>query len=339
MRVVLPGGTGYVGRHLAARLQARGDEVTVLTRGPSGARGGVRFVTWDGARDGSWVTALEGTDAVVHLAGRRVDVRPTARNIAELTSSRVEPVAAVGRAIAGLADPPSTWVQLATLAIHGDAGEARLTEASPVPTRGPRQMVGVATAWERAVAAATGDLERTVVLRAGVAIGPGDPATAQLARLARWGLGGPIASGRQWVSWIALVDLLRVIERGLDDPSMEGIYHASAPQPVRNRELMAAVRRSVGRRVGLPAPRPAATIGALVLGADPALALTGRRGVPIRLLDTGFEFTYPDIDAALAAAHESLPRVGGPLEALHRRPTSGGWREVARGSGAGLEGR
>lgn len=313
MHVVLPGGTGYVGRHLAARLQTRGDEVTVLTRGPSGERDGVRFVAWDGAHQGPWVATLEGADAVVHLAGRRVDVRPTARNIAELESSRVDPVAAVGRAIATLADPPRTWVQLATLAIHGDAGEARLTEASPVPAQGPPQMVGVATAWERAVAAATGDVARTVVLRAGVAIGPDDPATAQLARLARWGLGGPIASGRQWVSWIALVDLLMVIERCLDDVSMEGIYHASAPNPVRNRELMAAVQRSVGRGFGLPSPRLAATLGAWVLGADPALALTGRRGVPARLQDAGIEFAHPDIDTALAAAQRPLPRVGGPV--------------------------
>ena len=312
MRVVLPGGSGYVGRHLAARLQARGDEVTVLTRGPTGDRDGVRFVTWDGVGPGPWVAALEGADAIVHLAGRRVDVRPTARNIAELETSRVASVAAVGRAIAGLDDPPSTWVQLATLAIHGDAGEARLTEQSPVPRHGPAQMVGVATAWERAVAAATVGLERTVVLRAGVAIGPGDPATAQLARLARWGLGGRIASGRQWVSWIALVDLLMVLERSLDDPSMEGVYLATAPVAVRNRELMAAVRRSVGRRIGLPAPRLAATVGAWALGADPALALTGRRGVPVRLRAAGVEFACPDIDTALAAAGRPLPHIDAP---------------------------
>jgi NAD dependent epimerase/dehydratase family enzyme len=163
-------------------------------------------------------------------------------------------------------------------------------------------MTGVATAWEAAFAAATTGVARPVLLRCGVAIGPGDPATAHLAFLARLGFGGRIGSGRQWVSWIALEDLLRVIERALDDPTMEGTYHVTSPQPVRNRELMAHVRAAVGRRRGLPTPAVAVHAGTWLLGSDPALPLTGRRGQPGRLREEGFVFARPAISDALAAA-------------------------------------
>jgi uncharacterized protein len=306
---VLPGGSGYLGRHLARRRRAHGDEVVVLTRGRAGERDGIRYVSWDGRTVGEWAVELEGAHAVVHLAGQRVDVRPTRGNIHELVRSRVEPVVAVGRALEQLAVPPPVWVQVATLAIHGDAGEQLLDETVVPSGVGPPQMVGVALAWEhafRAVAAC----RRTVLLRCGVAIGPADPATEQLTRLTRLGLGGPIGTGRQWVSWIALDDLLTVVERAIDDEQMAGLYHVTTPNPVRNRELMAAIRRTVGRRHGLPSPALLTWLGAWLLGSDPQLALTGRRAIPARLEREGHRFTYPTIAQALTAAGMSHPPPG-----------------------------
>ena len=300
-KAVLPGGSGYLGGHLARRLRDRGDEVVVLTRGPAGERDGIRHVSWDGTSVGAWAAELEGADAIVHLAGRRVDVRPTRRNVATLVRSRVEPVVAVGRALEQLTSPPPVWVQVATLAIFGDAGDELLDETSVPSGIGPAQMVAVALAWEHAFNAVAG-CERSVLLRCGVAIGPEDPATAQLTRLARLGLGGPIGSGRQWLSWIALDDLLDVLERALDDEGMEGLYHVTSPNPVRNHELMAAIRETVGRRRGLPSPAPLTRLGAWSMGSDPELALTGRRAVPARLQRDGHRFAQPTIEQALAAA-------------------------------------
>jgi uncharacterized protein len=167
---------------------------------------------------------------------------------------------------------------------------------------GPRQMVTVALAWERAYALASSAVDRRVLLRCGVAIGPGDPALAQLTRLARFGLGGRIGSGRQWVSWIALDDLLATLERAIDDEAMTGLYHVTAPNPVRNAEMMAIVRRVVGRSFGLPSPTPLTRLGAWLLGSDPALALTGRRGVPGRLQQHGTDFAWPTLEPAVHAA-------------------------------------
>lgn len=303
-RIVIPGGTGYVGSALAPRLVAAGHDVVVLTRGRARTERGIRHVTWDGATTGEWVAEVDGADAVVHLAGKRVDCRPTRRNVDELITSRVDSVRVVGQALREVAAPPPTWVQLATLAIHGEGGDRILTDDTVPSGVGPRQMVTVALAWERAVDWASTPCERTVVLRAGIAIGGDeDPATARLRQLVQLGLGGAVAGGEQWVSWLAEQDLLRIMERALDEQvAMRGVYNATAPGPVTNAEMMATYRDALGVRVGLPAPSVATRVGAWLLGSDPALALTGRRAVPARLLDEGFEFEVTDMAAAVASA-------------------------------------
>lgn len=290
-RIVLPGGSGYLGGHLARRLVARGDDVVVLTRGPARLVDGVRHVSWDGRTVGAWASEVDGADAVVHLAGKRVDCRPTRTNVAALVSSRVEPVRAVGAAVASCDAPPGVWVQLSTLAVHGDSGDTLIDDDTPAPTVGPPQMTGVARAWEAAFHEAAPDVPRRVLVRAGIALGgDDDPATARLLQLARLGLGGSVGGGEQWVSWLALDDLLRILVRAVDDGTMSGTYLATSPEPVTNAEMMAAYRRLAGRSVGLPSPAWVTRIGAWLLGSDPALALTSRRAVPTRLLAEGFEF-------------------------------------------------
>ena len=308
--IVLPGGSGFLGRSLTRRLTARGDRVTVLTRGQPGLGDGWQSVHWDGRSSGGWVGVLEGADAVVHLSGKRVDCRPTRRNLEELISSRVDSVRAVGEAMQRCQEPPPVRVQLSSLAIFGDGGDAVIDERTPPSGCGPAQMVQVCLAWEAAFAAATAGVERTVLLRAGIGIGgSGDPATERLAWLVRRGLGGRAGTGRQWVSWVALDDFVSVMMRALDDESMAGLYHVTSPKPVTNAEMMATYRELLGRRFGLPAPSPITVVGALLLGSDPALALTGRRCVPTRLLHEGFHFSVPNFGEAAAKALAS----GAPL--------------------------
>lgn len=303
LRVVLVGGSGFLGRGLRELLVAAGHEVVVVGRGPAASHDGWRQVSWDATSLGEWAQALEGSDVVVHLAGKRVDCRPTRRNVDELIASREGTVRLVGRALDGLDQPPRAWVQLSSLAIFGDAGDQPIDETTPVPPTGPRQQVEVCRRWEAAFTEAAADVSRRVLLRPAIAIGgSGDPASAQLSRLARFGLGGPVAGGRQWVSWIGIDDLLDLLRRAVVDPAMDGLYHLTSPTPVTNAELMAAYRRAVGRSFGLPAPALATRVGALLLGSDPALALTGRRCVPARLLAEGYEFASIDLDDAVARA-------------------------------------
>ncbi len=268
--------------------------MVILTRSSQSALP-YRQVEWDGVTVGPWAVELEGA-AIVNLAGALVDRRPTAANIELLKRSRVEPIGALASAAATLATPPTVWIQASTLAIYGDGGEAALDESSP-PADGPPQMAGVARAWEAAAHGVTAG--RQVVMRTGIVLDRDTPAMDRLTGLVRWGLGGRIAGGRQWVSWIHITDFLAVVRRVLDDDSLRGVVHVTSPNPVRNAELMAALRKVLRRPAAPPTPAALVRLGARILRTDPALALTGRRCVPARLLEAGFAFTYPSLDGAL----------------------------------------
>jgi uncharacterized protein (TIGR01777 family) len=299
MKVVVAGGSGALGRRLCADLAARGHDVVVLTRTPR--PGPYRQVRWDGVTVGPWVTELDGA-AVVNLAGELVDLRPTAKNLELLTRSRVEPTLALRAAAAEKLDAPvPVWLQASTAAIHGDAGETLIDEDTP-PADGPPQMAGVARAWEEAAAGAHAG--RQVVLRTSIAFDRDTPALNRLARLVRFGLGGRIASGRQWISWLHIDDWLGIARwsLGVDElsaPPPSGVLLATAPNPVRNAELMAALRKALHRPAAPPTPEPLLRLGAVLLRTDPALALTGRRAVSRRLAEAGFEFRHPRLDGAL----------------------------------------
>jgi uncharacterized protein (TIGR01777 family) len=306
MRVVLAGGTGALGRRLADDFTSRGDEVTILTRAP---RPGLahRQVRWDGRTVGPWSAELE--DAVlVNLAGELVDKRPTARNVALLRLSRVEPTRALVTAASRLTKPPRLWLQMSTLAIYGDAGQAMVAEDHPVAD-GPPQMPGVARPWEEAVKCAPAG--RLVVMRTGIVLARGMPAFDRLVQLTKLGLGGRISTGDQWVSWIHVDDFLAAVRflRAHDD--LAGIVHVTAPSPIQNRDMMATLRHALGRPWSPPTPKPLVHLGALLMASDPALALTSRRGVPRRLLAAGFEFAHPTFRSALADLLGRRAAVGG----------------------------
>lgn len=293
MKVVLAGGSGALGQRVAEDFARRGHDVVVLTRSPK-ADSPYRQEQWDGRTVGPWARELPGA-VVVNLAGELVDRPPTGKNIELLTNSRVEPTETLRAAAAGVSEPPAVWIQSSTAAIYGDRGDEELTEASPVGD-GPPQMVGVATAWESA--ARDVRAEREVILRTGVVFDDDTPALNRLAGLARWGLGGRVGSGQQWVSWLHIGDYLAAV-RYVVESSLHGVVNLSSPEPVRNAELMAELRRVLRRPWAPPTPSIAVRLGAPLLSTDPALALLGRRCLPQRLLEAGFEFQYPALRGAL----------------------------------------
>lgn len=277
----------------------------MLTRGRGSVGDGWRAVSWDARSPGDWVEELEGADALVHLTGRRVDTRATRRNIDELISSRVQPVRVVGEAMRLCSTPPPVWVQSSSLAIFGEGGDQVIDESTTPTGIGPREMVTVCLAWEAAFHQAAAAVERPVLLRMGIALGgQRDPATAKLAQLVRFGLGGQVGSGRQWVSWVGLDDLIRVMIRAVDDDTMSGTYHVTSPNPLSNAEMMAIYRKLLHRRFGMPAPAIVARLGAPFLGSSGSLALTGRRVVPNRLIKEGFQFHQVDFQPTARYALE-----------------------------------
>lgn len=291
-----------MGRALVADLEACGADVVVLTRNPD-PRWPVRQERWDGRTLGPWSAVFDDGGrpvSVVNLAGRLVDARPTAANIESLRSSRVEATRVLVAASQAAPQPVARWVQMSTTAIWSDAGEARITESTPLPASGLPQMTGVARPWEEAAAGAAA--EQVTTLRTSLVFQPRSPVIDRLNLLVRLGLGGPVGSGQQWVSWIHVDDWLRIVRGalGIDAPPVpDGLVIASAPNPVRNEDMMAVLRRVAGRRRGLPAPESLTRWGSWVLRSDPALGLTGRHCTSEVLADLGWEFRIPMIEDAL----------------------------------------
>jgi uncharacterized protein (TIGR01777 family) len=278
---------------MAADLSRSGHDITVLTRS-SRASLPFRQIQWDGRTVGPWSGELDGS-IVVNLAGELVDLRPTAANVERLRRSRVDATTALVEASKLCLQPVPLWLQGSTTAIYGDAGDTVVDEGGTIP-EGPPQMPGVARPWEEASKGA--NVTRQVVLRMSLVLDRGTPVLDRLSKLVKLGLGGRISSGKQWVSWIHVRDFLRTV-RFVMDTEIAGVVNVTSPNPVRNAELMSELRRHLNRPLSPPAPAPLVRLGALVMGSDPALALTGRRCVPSRLLREGFEFDLPELPAAL----------------------------------------
>ncbi|XVJ57886.1 MAG: DUF1731 domain-containing protein [Tepidisphaera sp.] len=301
-RVVIAGGSGFLGISLAAHLTAAGAKVVILSRGtPKAAYDHVR---WDARSLGDWISCLDGAAGLVNLAGRTVDCVKTPDHCDEILRSRVESTRVLGQACRRVASPPPVWVQMSTAHIYGDPPEVHCDESSAFGY-GLAPIVG--KAWEQAFAESILPTQRSVMLRTSFVIGRansgGSGALGTLGMLARLGLGGTVGHGRQGMSWIHEQDMNRLFERGLVDPSMQGAYIASSPTPVAQKLFMKTLRRYAGGLgglgVGLPALAWMVRLGApLVLRTDPELALYGRFLTPRRLLDEGFDFSFATLDAA-----------------------------------------
>ncbi|MFC8942523.1 TIGR01777 family oxidoreductase [Streptomyces griseoincarnatus] len=302
MKIVLPGGTGQVGTILDRALSAAGHEVVVLTRRPRRPQD----VAWDGATPGPWTEALDGADVVVNLAGRSVSCRYTPENLRAMMDSRVGSARAVGEAIAAARRPPKVWLQMSTATIYAHRSDAANDEAtgviggteSGVPDYWAYS-VEIAKNWERAQEEAATPGTRKVALRAAMVMSPDRGGVFDmLSWLARLGLGGPVAGGGQYVSWIHDEDFVRAVEFLIAREDVEGAVNLAAPCPLPQREFMRVLRRAWGVPVGLPASRWMAEVGAFVLRSDTELLLKSRRVVPGRLGDAGFEYVWTGWEGA-----------------------------------------
>jgi uncharacterized protein (TIGR01777 family) len=305
VKIVLPGGSGHIGTFLGRALAADGHDVVVLSRGAPALPAGVRGVRWDGRTVGTWAAELDGCDAVVNLAGRSVSCRYTEANLREMLRSRVDSARAVGAAIARAAEPPGVWLQMSTATIyahtygpaHDESGE--LGGAEPDVPGYWAYSVRIAREWEAAQADADTPRTRRVALRTAIAMSttPGGPFT-MLSGLVRLGLGGPVAGGRQYVSWLHEADLVRAVRFLLARADVTGPVNLAAPNPLAHKDFMRGLRAAWHVPAGLPATRWMAALGAFALRSDTELLLKSRRVVPGRLTAAGFAFEHPDWPAA-----------------------------------------
>lgn len=293
MRIVIPGGTGQLGTILVRELESRGHDVVVLSR--SAADPALR---WDGRTDGPWFETIDGADAVINLVGRSVNCRYTWANLNEMMASRVESTLAIGRAIAAAEHPPSVWLQASTASIYAHTFGPPNDESSQLGGHEPdtpdywAYSTHIGRAWELALASFDLPHTRTVAMRLGFAMSPdADGVFDVLSWLVESGLGGPFCGGEQFVTWISDHDLGKAVAFLLES-DLDGPVNVCAPQPIRNRDFMAALRAQMHPSIALPITGWMARIGAVWLKTDPELMLKSRRVVPRRLLDAGFQFDH-----------------------------------------------
>lgn len=304
-RVVIAGGTGFLGRRLGWTLVRSGYDVIALGRHEPVRPVSGQFIRWDARTLGSWVDALEGAVALVNLAGRSVDCRKTPEHQDEILRSRVDATRVLGEALERTAEPPSVWVQMSTAHRYGDAPEIVCDEDSSFGY-GFAPFVG--QAWEDAFHESLLPGLRRVVFRTSLVLGREGGALPILARLVRCGLGGAIGHGRQGISWIHERDLMRLFLQAITDPTVQGSYLATAPNPVSNRAFMRELRRVLRRPIGLPAATWMVRLGAPLIGTDAEIALYGRYCVSRRLAEGGFEWEFPELSEALRDLYAKTAR-------------------------------
>lgn len=292
MRIAISGATGLIGRRVVAALKERGDEVTTLSRDPQhGER-------WDPTREPAPAQALAGRDAVVHLAGENVAQRWSAAAKRAIRESRVTGTRNLVQGIAGLAEAerPRVLVSGSAIGYYGAHGDEPIDEDVPA---GSDFLAQTCQAWEVEADAAEGYGLRVAKIRTGVVLDRDGGALAKMLPAFRLGLGGPIAGGRQYISWIHPTDLVGIALAAIDGEHWHGPINATAPQPQRNRDFGRALGRALHRPSLLPVPGPA--LG-LVYGEMAQVVTSGARVLPVKALVLGYEFRHPELDAALHAA-------------------------------------
>jgi uncharacterized protein (TIGR01777 family) len=294
--IVIAGGSGFIGNALAKEFVAAGRPVVILTRKPRARSDGVAELRWDGENPGDWIKSLEGAAAVVNLTGRSINCRHTPEHLREIIASRVNSVKAIAAGISQLRTPPGVWVQASASGYYGDTGDRLCDETAP---NGDDTLARICRDWEQALETTNAPALRRVILRIGFVLGKESGALPVLARLTKWFLGGSAGSGRQFISWIHLGDLLRMFALAVNNHALTGIYNAVGPEPVTNAAFMRELRHALHRPWSPPAPTLAVKLGAQLMGTEGSLALMSQRCSAKKILETGFRFQFSELAPAL----------------------------------------
>ena len=291
-RIAIAGGTGMLGRAVAAVLEEQGHSLVLLSRRSRIAPGFGQVVQWDPLSGPAPIEALSGVQAVINLAGEPVSGRWTSSKRDRITASRVRGTANLVRGMLDARPGPQLLISASAIGYYGPRGDQVLNERA---STGDSFLARVAREWEAAAEQFAAAGNRLVTMRLGIVLGRGG-ALKQLLPLARLGLGGPLGSGEQWWSWIHIADVCRFVVRAIEDLECLGTYNLTAPEPVRQREFAQVLGRVLGRPAALPAPAFGLR---LLLGGFSAELLDSKRVIPERLQNAGWRFAYPELDSAL----------------------------------------
>ena len=287
-KVVIAGGTGFIGSYLARRFKETGHTVLIVSREPG-------YVSW---KPIDLTEALDDAEIVINLAGKSINCRHTPDNRKAILDSRINPSIWIGNAILACENPPKLWINGSACGIYKSSFDYAMTESET--ELGDDFLAGVVRQWEKVFFGFSLPDTRKVALRTSVVLGKNGGALQPLVWLSRMGLGGKQARGNQIFSWIHIEDYFRVLQFIIENDSINGILNCTSPQPLNNKEFMKSLRKTLHVRVGIPAPKIGLYLGAKFIGTEPDLILNSSFVIPKRLMEADFKFKYPAIEKALA---------------------------------------
>jgi len=317
-KIIIAGGTGFIGQDITARFGKEND-IIILTRNLNGVKTNsfghniinkkdfprVKYLVWDAKTTSGWQQEVDGTDIVINLTGKTVNCRYSEKNKKEIISSRVESTEAIAKAIRESIVPPKLWINASSATIYRHAEDSPQDEISGEIKND--FSVQVCKLWEKKFNEERCPFTRKVALRMAITLGNGGVMIPYF-NLLKFGLGGKQGSGKQMYSWIHIEDTCRMIEWIFENEEIEGTYNCCSPYPVTNQEFMYLLRKTTGKKFGLPAPVWLLKAGALLIGTETELLLKSRWVVPTKILATGFQFKYSKLADAFTDIVNETPR-------------------------------
>jgi len=287
MKILIAGGTGFIGTYLSKQFKNKGFDVHFVSRSKA-------HVQWNEAE---LINELDKTNVLINLAGKTINCRHTPENKKLIYNSRIDTTNMLGEALLKCKSKPELWINASASAFYKSENAHCQTETNF--KEGDDFLAKTVQDWEKAFFDYTVSGVRQVALRTSVVLGNGGGAFEPLRMLTKYGLGGKAGSGKQYFSWIHIEDYFRIIEFAIQHTNLQGAVNATSPEPVNNAEFMKSLRQSLGCKIGLPAPEFAIRIGARFINTEAGLLLNPVRYCPELLLNSGFEFKYPNCKSAI----------------------------------------
>ena len=296
-KIVIAGGSGFLGQVLANYFQTKANEIVILGRSPKPSTGNIRNVAWNGRDLAEWKNELNRCDVLINLTGKSVNCRYTEKNKKEILDSRLNSNRVLGEAIRHVENPPNLWIQAASSTIYRSSFDRPMDETTG--EIGDDFSMNVCKQWEKSFWEQECPRTKKIVMRIAIVLGNGGGAVPPIINLVTFGLGGMQGNGKQMVSWIHEHDFARSVEWLIANGRDKGIYNCSGLEPVTNSEFMKRFRQHWNMPIGLPSPAWLLEIGSALIGTETELLLKSRWVWPKNLIDEGFTFTFGRLDGAL----------------------------------------
>lgn len=294
-KILIPGGSGFLGQRVAYYLKEKGFDIVILTRGKAKIKDGIEYVYWDGKTIGDWTKHLDGAHALINFTGKSINCIHNEQNKKEIIESRVDSIRVLTEAVLQSLNPPLIFIQSSASGIYKETNEPCNEDSS----LGNDFLAEACKYTEAEFFKTTLPKTRKVIYRIGFVLDKNEGALKTLTTLTRYFLGGTIGSGKQYISWIHINDLNRMMQFAINHENIEGIYNAASPEATTNAKFMQTLRSILKRPWAPPAPTFMVKIGAFIIGVDPQLILSGRNITPQKLLQKGFQFEYTNLKNTL----------------------------------------